>query len=372
MSKVLIWNLQHQNNYRALFNKLNNEKLNIDNYLLKINKRELIKIINNYDLSDSRKESYFFMVARYLTINKPKDNFIKLFQKEGHNLKIKRQDNDGNNELDEKEKEAFKPYSYFIDILKNIKEDDIKDIKQHYRYLILALTILQPTVRTNFYISAEISTNSEYDLTKNYIWLTNNRAYYIINKDKVSKFKNENETGLIEIQNKELVNIIYDSYRKYPRKYLFENTSGEKIKDATLRTYLRIITKLPTINFDIMRSIYITNFYEHNRSYKSRERLAKQMRHSAPTAARSYFKIVDEPPNQIHEELEILKEKINKLEIENNELKQKLSELQPDQKIYNRRRNDMIYRLNLNKHNVKQDTIDKYNIQYNEKTKLYY
>ena len=97
MSK-LKWTSEHQKNYQALFNKLseNNPKLNNDDYLMKINKRELIKIINNFQLSDSRKESYYFMVARYLAINKPKDNFIKLFQQQGYNKNNKRRQRRGN------------------------------------------------------------------------------------------------------------------------------------------------------------------------------------------------------------------------------------------------------------------------------------
>ena len=372
MSK-LKWTSEHDKNYKALFNKLfeTNPKLNIDNYLMKINKRELLKTINNFELSDGRKEAYFFMVGRYLGINKPKDNFIRQFLQQGHDKKTLRQDKDADNKLDDKEKEAFKPYNYFLDILKNIKEENIKDIKQHYRYLILSLTILQPPVRTDFYLSASFSINEEYDKNKNYIWLSNNRAYYIINKDKISKFQKDDETGLREIKNKELVKILYDSYKNYPRTYLFENATGGKIKDDTLRNYLKTITKLPNINFDIMRSIYVTHFYENNKSLKSRQELAKQMRHSVPTAMRAYYKITDEKPKEVNEEIEQLKEDNIKLQIENNELKQKLNELQPDDKLYNKRRHDIIYRLNQNK-NVKEDTKDKYNVKYDEETKLYY
>ena len=234
MSK-LKWTPEHQKNYQALFNKIteNNPKLNIDDYLMKINKRELIKTINNFQLSDSRKESYYFMVARYLAINKPKDNFIKLFQQQGYNKKTIREDKDAENKLDDKEIEAFKPYNYLIDILKNIKEEDIKDIRQHYQYLILSLTILQPPVRTDFYTTSIFSTDEEYDLNKNYLWLTNNRAYYIINKDKTRKYQKDDETGLTEIKNKELIKILYDSYKKYPRTYLFESATGGKIKQDT-------------------------------------------------------------------------------------------------------------------------------------------
>ena len=121
--------------------------------------------------------------------------------------------------------------------MKNIKEEDIKDIRQHYQYLILSLTILQPPVRTDFYTTSIFSTDEEYDLNKNYLWLTNNRAYYIINKDKTSKYQKDDETGLREIKNKELIKLLYDSYKKYPRKYLFESATGGKIKQDTLRNY---------------------------------------------------------------------------------------------------------------------------------------
>ena len=96
MSK-LKWTSEHDKNYKALFNKLfeTNPKLNIDNYLMKINKRELIKTINNLQLSDSRKESYLFMCARYLAIHKTKDNFIKEFQQQGYDKKIKRRQRRG-------------------------------------------------------------------------------------------------------------------------------------------------------------------------------------------------------------------------------------------------------------------------------------
>ena len=79
------------------------------------------------------------------------------------------------------------------------------------------------------------------------------------------------------------------------------------------------------------------------------------MRHSVPTAMRAYFKIVDEKPKEVNEQIEKLREENIKLQIENNELKQKLNEIQPDDKLYNKRRHDIIYRLNVNK-NVKEDT----------------
>ena len=334
----LMWNSEHKKTYQALFNKLIvcNPTLIIDNYLIQINKIELIKIIHNFDLSDGRKESYFFMVARYLAINEPNDNFIKHYQQEGYNLKTKREHKFAETKLDDKEE--FKDYNYFIDILKNINEEDIKDIKHHYGYLILSLLIFQKSVKTDFYLSATFSTNEEYD--KNYIWLTNNRVYYIVNKDNFNN--NKKETGLIEIKNKELVKILYDSFEKYPRKYLFESATGCKINNQTLRNYLKTITnlpninlktikKIPNINFHIIRSIYITHFYENNKSLKIREQLAKNM--SVPTVCSSYLKNVDQKLNEENKQIETLKEVNIKLQIEINNLKQKLNELHPDKKV---------------------------------------
>ena len=43
------------------------------------------------------------MCARCLAINKPKDNFIKLFQQQGYNKKTTREDKDAENKLNENE-----------------------------------------------------------------------------------------------------------------------------------------------------------------------------------------------------------------------------------------------------------------------------
>ena len=66
-----------------------------------------------------------------------------------------------------------------------------------------------------------------------------------------------------------------------------------------------------------MRSSYITHFYEQNRTYKSRDVLAKQMRHSQQTATRNYNKVFESPANEIstlRQENIMLKNKITELE----------------------------------------------------------
>ena len=64
---------------------------------------------------------------------------------------------------------------------------------------------------------------------ENYIWLTFHgkpRAQYIVNKDKVSNsksYKNKADLSHIQIEDNILITILYDSFEKYTREYLFEN-----------------------------------------------------------------------------------------------------------------------------------------------------
>ena len=81
--------------------------------------------------------------------------------------------------------------------------------------------------------------------------------------------------------------------------------------------YLRDITKVSGITIDIMRSSYITHFYEQNRTYKSRDVLAKQMRHSQQTATRNYNKVLGPSTDELtalKQENAMLKNKIMELE----------------------------------------------------------
>ena len=75
------------------------------------------------------------------------------------------------------------------------------------------------------------------------------------------KLKTQSNSNIIQLDNQDLIKLLNYSFDKYPRQFLFENGKGQKVSDDTLRIYLRKITKLQTINFDIIRSIYITHAY---------------------------------------------------------------------------------------------------------------
>ena len=291
--KRLIW----------LFNHISKPHTNIklnptwtkDNYLKYIDIKKLEPIIEATQWGISTKAAAYFTISKYLQLNDPKNINIDFIKNIAYKLKIEIQEKDGDNQLDEKEQANYRPQNYFRDILDNIDVSKIKSPKKHYEYLLLSLLILQPPVRNNFYISASfIFDLSKVEDNKNYVYLNKekNEAAYVIQHDKVSNtvvYRTYSHLNYIQIENKELVKLLFQSYELYKRKYLFE-VNGHAISSNTLLSYLRSVTNVEKINIDMMRASYITDYYEKNKSYNSRNKLAKQMRHSPATAMLSYHK----------------------------------------------------------------------------------
>ena len=381
----LVWSDTHKKLYKQLFNKLLgvNNKIKIENYLLNYNKRNLIKFIKDLPLSDSTKESLLFMVARYLELNKPNDTTISDFKNIAYKYKTIRHDTEGQNQLDSKEQINYQSLLYFEELLKQTNIEDIKDKTEHYGYLISALTTLQPPLRSDFYTSCKFSDGKDIYNEGNYLVIQRTkdftRLFYKVNKDKVSNskyYKNKPELSVIEIENKELINIILKSYEIYRRSYLFQNNSGKQIKQETLLKYLKKFTNIPGLTVNMMRSIYITNQYNKRISFKEKEHLANQMRNSVLTASKNYFKLTEEEkPLNRDEEMEKLKKEIELLKIENNKLKvenENLQELDKNTSQYKKRRRDVILYYNKNGKTIKENTMKKYDIKYDDITKKYY
>ena len=204
---------QHEKLYNSLYNNLieNNVFTNLDiNTFIIEKKRYLMSYIENNKLWS--KKLYYFMIARYLLINKS-EKYSKLYSQAGYNLKIEIEKHEGNNEIDENEQNNIKDYSYFINILESIDYKTISNIKQHYEYLLLAMLIYNPALRTSFYTSCKIIRKKilNYKIN-NYVLLTKrgkNSVKLIVNKDKASnyKFYNQNkEFSKIKIENEQLIN----------------------------------------------------------------------------------------------------------------------------------------------------------------------
>ena len=125
----------------------------------------------------------------------------------------------------------------------------------------------------------------------------------------------------------------------------------------------------------MIRSAYITNFYEFNKTFDKREELSKQMRHSQATASKKYLKVSNEEEVEPEENIKLLNTTIIKLRNEINDYKNKLLvyENNPDEeKKFNKKKNDILYLLNNKGKKSKPATIKNYNILYDDKNNMYY
>ena len=164
------------------------------------------------------------------------------------------------------------------------------------------------------------------------------------------------------------MNYLKKVMKNIPRKYLFE-LNEKPITQPTFLNWLRKITGVDEINNDIMRSSYINWFYSIERSTNEKEKLAQQMRHSAKTAQTNYLKIIDKKENNCDE----LKEKVVELQNENKKITEDCPKEnnKKDQKIYNKRRRDLIYQLNKYNRVVRESSLKTYNITYDKELKIY-
>ena len=362
---------QHEKLYDSLHNNLIINKIyteiNKNDYIL-IKKRHLMSYIeNNSNWSMSTKKCYMFMCARWLLLHNS-EKYSKMYSQAAYNLKINIEKIESNNEMDLKEKENMRDYSYFTTILNNINYKLITDYNKHLEYLILSLLILQPPLRTSYYTSCKIlRSKRDNDMITNYLLLSKrgkNSAKYIINKDKASNYKSFNmdkELSKIIIKNDKSIELLHYSYESYPRIYLFEKNNN-KLSDQQLLNMLRKITNIDKININMMRSIYITNFYETNVTYNSKIELATIMRHSAETAAIHYNKVSDYQVNNNNNNDELVIE----LQKQIYELKKQVFELESiditNSKLFNKRKSDILYLIKTGK-SVKKSTLEKYNIK---------
>jgi len=109
------------------------------------------------------------------------------------------------------------------------------------KYLLLSFMLLQPPLRTSFYSTAKIFKNQDIK-EDNFILVDKklNEITFIINHDKVSH-QNTKE-HMIDVKNKELINMIMKSIETYQRTYLFES-QGKQVSDPTLLRWLRELPK---------------------------------------------------------------------------------------------------------------------------------
>ena len=381
MTKKDIWNKNDEKKYYWLFNHLKKTFPNLDEFsYIDTYKRKLMSIIEkNEKWSNKSKEALLFMIAKYLrtTTNKNKlERYAKMYSQAAYELMLENRKEENSNKQDEKELLNYRDHKYFVDILKSIDYENIKTLTSHLQYILLSLLIYQPPVRTDFYVTASfIKSKKDNDNIHNFIKIDRKgslKIFYIINKDKVTSTKTYNmnkNLSKIEIKDKDLCKLIYDSYKRFPRKYLFE-INEKQISPPTFLNWLRKITNVDNINNDIMRSSYINWFYSTERNMNEKKELAHQMRHSIETAQRNYLKIVDETKES---DCDKLKETVIELQNENKEITQNLDNVAPKEngKLYIKRRRDLVYQLNKYNRIVRESSLLKYNITFDKNLKKY-
>ena len=119
---------------------------------------------------------------------------------------------------DPKEIENYRSHEFLLNVIDNIKPESITTKKTHLQFLLLNMLVLQPPIRTDFYVSCKfIFTEKENDNKNNFIWITKRgklKVNYIVNEDKVSKTKVYNmnkKLSIINIENDKLVKLINES-----------------------------------------------------------------------------------------------------------------------------------------------------------------
>jgi len=377
--KTLPWTEAHKKNFTWLFNTYikTHPDANRETFIEE-NKRSLMTFIETYDAwGDGSKEAQLFMVARYLHNKNPSDKYSTRYSNKGHEYMMKNRNKEDDNQLDDKEVLSYRSHEFFEALIDDIDKSTLTTKEEHMKYLLLNMLVYQPPLRTSFYSTAKIiRTKKENDKITNFVSINRRgslKVSYIVNKDKASNYKvfkmNKNLSSIV-VEDKKLAELINESYNKYPRDYLFVGITGDNVSDGTLLKWLKDITGIKGLNFDIMRSSYITWFYQNNKTFGEKTKLAKQMRHSAETAARNYNKVFDTSPEVIQNQNTELLLKLKALEQQLQECQIKNKSVEEDSKLFKKRRSDIIYRINKGT-KPKESTLKIYKITQDEETKVY-
>ena len=378
--KTLPWTEAHKKNFTWLFNTYikTHPDANKETFI-EDNKRSLMTFIETYEAwGDGSKEAQLFMVARYLHNKNPSDKYSTRYSNKGHEYMMKTRNKEDDNQLDDKELLSYRSHEFFEALIDDIDISTLTTTEERMKYLLLNMLVYQPPLRTSFYSTAKIiRTKKENDKETNFVSINRRgslKVSYIVNKDKASNYKiykmNKNLSSIV-VEDKKLAELINTSYENLPREYLFVGNKGNKVSDGTLLLWLKSITGIEGLNFDIMRSSYITWFYQNNKTFGQKTKLAKQMRHSAETAARNYNKIFDTSPEVIQNQNIELLLKLKALEEQLKDSQLKSNTLEVDSKLYKKRRSDIIYRINNKGTKPKESTLKIYKITQDQETKVY-
>jgi hypothetical protein len=194
MPKNITWSKNDKSRYSMLYSYLKTKIKDLDELTFIDEKKRGImsQIENNKNWADTTKESLYFVVAKYLKLSNDL-RYSKLYSQKGYDMMMENRKRESRNKQDDKEIENYRSHEFLLDVIDNITPETITTKKTHLQFLLLNMLVLQPPIRTNYYITAKfIFTEKENDKINNFIWITKRgklKVNYIINQDKVSKTK---------------------------------------------------------------------------------------------------------------------------------------------------------------------------------------
>lgn len=222
----------------------------------------------------------------------------------------------GDNELSNSERNNYIDYNDIIDIRDKIFAT--VNLKNNLSHLILSLNTYIPPIRLDYlgmiYKIMDIDPVLDPSDKKNYMWINEetNCGYIVLNHDKVgstilpladfkSKFKDE-----LYINGSKLFDIIFQSYKIYPRDYLLCSPKNLDTQMG-ISTYNSILKQLlkKDVRQNIFRKAYINHWHDTEQKLTENELriIATYMRHSVSTARFSYRKIIEDVQDSPHEDL---------------------------------------------------------------------
>ena len=199
---------------------------------------------------------------------------------------------DGGNILNSYEKDKFIKYEDILDIFNKIDEN--KDYKNHILKLLLGLYTLTPPLRgeaLDFKFLTDIKKN---DGKSDYIYLSenDNNIYFIFNKPIKG-----NPPIKYMINNNKLINLIKESYKKYPREWVISSVYDKdaNIKMQMKKNYFKLIN--PNISINNLRSAYFTYWID-NLSHSDLKIACRKSRTSIMNVNEYYYKNLNPSENK--------------------------------------------------------------------------
>ena len=292
-----------------------------DNYK---DKQDIVWIQDNVDdvikMMHEREASNYWTIGTYriyyeavanilLSIDKNKnkdicnDIFLKAKKiREQEQIEIEKQT------LSKKQLENFITYDDIGKAYINYWLPRFESLKDHYRFLILALNYLIPPMRNNFHNLNVVSFKPPDD-DQNYLQKTESDYILHLRKDKCTKNKGPveitltedlycNSTGRKFVDGSMLKVILDNSFKYFPRNYLLSSTLNINTP-MSLSSFNHILSCMfgaKTITQNSFRKAFVNHFYADAKGLSIGEKkiIAKRMRHTTNTAE-CYYKKVNIP-----------------------------------------------------------------------------